>query len=126
MTSRQQRRSLEEAIVDTVREPLIVLDDALRVVAASRSFYRAFVTTPPETEGRFLYELGNDQWNIPALRELLTAVIPQHATLEDFEVEHDFRPSAGEPVNHRYGHAIRFALNFQQGLRKRRLQSFPL
>jgi PAS domain-containing protein len=126
VTSRQQRRSLEEAIVDTVREPLIVLDDALRVVAASRSFYRAFVTTPPETEGRFLYELGNDQWNIPALRELLTAVIPQHATLEDFEVEHDFRPSAGEPVNHRYGHAIRFALNFHQGLRKQHLQSFPL
>jgi two-component system, chemotaxis family, CheB/CheR fusion protein len=64
VTSRQQRRSLEEAIVDTVREPLIVLDDALRVVAASRSFYRAFVTTPPETEGRPLYELGNDQWDI--------------------------------------------------------------
>jgi two-component system, chemotaxis family, CheB/CheR fusion protein len=64
VTSRQQRRSLEEAIVDTVREPLIVLDDALRVVAASRSSYRAFVTTPPETEGRPLYELGNDQWHI--------------------------------------------------------------
>ena len=62
MTSRQQRRSLEEAIVDTVREPLIVLDDAVRV--ASRYFYRGFVTTPPETEGRPLYELGNDQWDI--------------------------------------------------------------
>jgi chemotaxis protein methyltransferase CheR len=94
MTSRQQRRSLEEAIVDTVREPLIVLDDALRVVAASRSFYQAFLVTPPETEGRPLYELGNGQWDIPALRELLTAVIPQHTTIEEFEVEHDF-PTIG-------------------------------
>ena len=58
VTSREQRRSLEEAIVDTVREPLIVLDDALRVVVASRSFYRAFNVTPQETEGRPLYELA--------------------------------------------------------------------
>ena len=71
VTSAAQRRSLEEAIVDTVREPLVVLDDALRVVVASRSFYRAFTVTPQDTEGRFLYELGNGQWDIPALRELL-------------------------------------------------------
>ena len=94
MTSRQQRRSLEEAIVDTVREPLVVLDDALRVVSASRSFYQAFAVTPSETEGRPRYELGNGQWNISALRELLTAVIPQHTTIEEFEVEHDF-PTIG-------------------------------
>ncbi|MEA3073882.1 MAG: hypothetical protein QOD29_5328 [Alphaproteobacteria bacterium] len=90
MTEAKQRRSLEEAIVDTVREPLIVLDDALRVVVASRSFYRAFSVTPPETEGCLLYELGNGQWDIPALRELLTGVIPHHTTIEGFEVEHDF------------------------------------
>jgi PAS domain-containing protein len=90
MTSAAERRSLEEAIVDTVREPLIVLDDALRVVVASRSFYRAFAVTPQDTGGRFLYELGNRQWDIPALRELLTAVIPQHTTIEEFEVEHGF------------------------------------
>jgi PAS domain-containing protein len=59
MSSAEHRRSLEEAIVDTVREPLIVLDDALRVVVASRSFYRAFDATRQETEGRPLYELGS-------------------------------------------------------------------
>jgi two-component sensor histidine kinase len=94
MTEAKQHRSLEEAIVDTVREPLIVLDDALRVVVASRSFYRAFAVTPPETEGRLLYELGNGQWDIPALRTLLDDIIPHHTTVEEFEVEHDF-PSIG-------------------------------
>jgi two-component sensor histidine kinase len=87
MTNAAQRRSLEEAIVDTVREPLVVLDDALRVVVASRSFYRAFEVTPQETEGRSLYELGNGQWDIPALRERLAEVIPRHTTVEEFEVE---------------------------------------
>ena len=97
MTGAKQRRSLEQAIVDTVREPLVVLDDALRVVVASRSFYRAFSVTPQETEGRPLYELGNGQWDIPALRELLTGVIPRHTTMEDFEVEHDF-PIIGRKI----------------------------
>jgi two-component sensor histidine kinase len=90
LTASKQRRSLEEAIVDTVREPLIVLDDALRVVVASRSFYRAFGVAPQESEGRLFYELGNGQWDIPALRELLTNVIPHHTTVEGFEVERDF------------------------------------
>src|SRR6185437_14307650 len=94
MTSAAQRLSLEEAIVDTVREPLIVLDEALRVVVASRSFYRAFDVTRLETEGRFLHELGNGQWDIPALRERLAEVIPHHTTIEEFEVEHDF-PTLG-------------------------------
>ena len=94
MTEAKQHRSLEEAIVDTVREPLIVLDDALRVVVASRSFYRAFAVTPPETEGRLLYELGDGQWDISALRTLLDDIIPHHTTVEEFEVEHDF-PSIG-------------------------------
>jgi chemotaxis protein methyltransferase CheR len=90
LTGPEQRRSLEEAIMDTVREPLIVLDDALRVVVASRSFYRAFAVAPEDTEGRFLYELGSGEWNIPALRELLTGVIPHHTTIEEFEIEYDF------------------------------------
>src|SRR5512142_1079418 len=94
VTSPEQRRSLEEAIVDTVREPLIVLDDALRVVVASRSFYRAFKASPQDTEGQFLYEVGNGQWNIPALRLLLEEIIPKHTTIEEFEVEHDF-PTIG-------------------------------
>jgi two-component sensor histidine kinase len=94
MTSAAQRRSLEEAIVDTVREPLIVLDDALCVLVASRSYYRAFDATRQETEGRPLYELGDGQWNIPALRKQLEDIIPHHTTIEEFEVEHDF-PTIG-------------------------------
>jgi two-component sensor histidine kinase len=94
MTSAEHRRSLEEAIVDTVREPLIVLDGELNVVVGSRSFYRAFDVTPQETEGRPLYQLGNGQWDIPALRKALAEVIPQHTTIEAYEVEHDF-PSIG-------------------------------
>jgi two-component sensor histidine kinase len=94
VTSPEQRRSLEEAIVDTVREPLIVLDEGLRVLVASRSFYRAFDVTRQQTEGRSLYELGDGQWNIPALRELLEDIIPHHTTIEEFEVEHDF-PTIG-------------------------------
>jgi PAS domain S-box-containing protein len=90
----EQRRSLEEAIVDTVREPLIVLDEDLRVVVASRSFYGAFGTAREDTDGRLLYELGNGQWNIPSLRRLLEEIIPQHTTIEEFEVEHDF-PTLG-------------------------------
>jgi two-component sensor histidine kinase len=92
--SAEQRRSLEEAIVDTVREPLIVLDEDLRVVVASRSFYQAFAASREETAGRFLYDLGNGQWNIPSLRRLLEEIIPQHTTIEEFEVEHDF-PALG-------------------------------
>src|SRR5579864_4780370 len=97
MTEATQRRSLEEAIVDTVREPLVVLDADLRVVVASRSFYRAFAVSPQETEGRLLSELGDGQWDIPALRELLAAVIPDHTTIEGFEVERDF-PIIGRKI----------------------------
>jgi two-component sensor histidine kinase len=86
----QHRRTLEEAIVDTVREPLIVLDAALRVVVASRSFYRAFHVTREETVGRSLWELGNGQWNIPSLRKLLAEIIPRHTTIEAYEVAHEF------------------------------------
>jgi PAS domain-containing protein len=99
MTEAKQRRSLEEAIVDTVREPLMVLNDALRVVVASRSFYRAFSVTPPETEGRLLYELGNGQWDIPALRELLTGVIPHHTTIEASRLSTISQSSVGRPCS---------------------------
>jgi PAS domain-containing protein len=58
MIRAKQRRSLEEAIVDMVREPLVVLDDGLRVVVANRSFYRAFGVAPQETEGALFYELA--------------------------------------------------------------------
>ncbi len=85
---------LAENIVDTVREPLIVLDAKLRVISASRSFYRAFQTTPENTVGRPLYELGDHQWDIPALRELLETILPRDQDFEGYLVEHDF-PAIG-------------------------------
>jgi len=83
-----------ESIVNTVREPLIVLDQDLRVVTASRSFYDVFEVKPAETVGRLIYDLGDKQWDIPRLRELLEEILPQKATFDDYEVEHDF-PGVG-------------------------------
>jgi two-component system CheB/CheR fusion protein len=83
-------RELAESIVDTVREPLVVLDGDLRVVSASRSFYQRFHVAPEETVGRLFYELGNHQWDIPALRELLETVLPRHRSFDAFAVEHEF------------------------------------
>lgn len=86
----ENERALAEAIVDTVREPLVVLDRDLRVVSASRSFYRTFAMEPGNTIGRMFYQLDDGQWDIPALRKLLEDVIPSHRTIEAYEVEHDF------------------------------------
>jgi len=83
-----------EGIVETVREPLVILDADLRVVSANPAFYHTFKVTPQESEKRFIYDLGNRQWDIPNLRELLEKIIPQKKTFEDFEVEHDF-PNIG-------------------------------
>jgi PAS domain S-box-containing protein len=79
-----------ESIVTTVREPLLILDAQLHVRSANRSFYDTFRVTPAETEGRFLYSLGDGQWNIPALKTLLEEILPRNPALEDFEVSHDF------------------------------------
>ena len=87
-------RTLAQAMVDTVREALLVLDGDLRVVAASRSFYATFRTTPAETQGRLVYDLGSGEWNNPALRELLERIIPEHGVMDHFEVEQEF-PTIG-------------------------------
>ena len=79
-----------ESIINTVREPLISLDQDLRVVSASRSFYEVFKVKPEETVGQLIYDLGNKQWDIPKLRELLETILPQKATFDNYEVEHDF------------------------------------
>ena len=83
-------REYAESIINTVREPLIILDQDLRVVTASRSFYEFFKVKPEETEGQLIYNLGNEQWDIPKLRELLETIIPQKTTFDNYEVEHDF------------------------------------
>jgi two-component sensor histidine kinase len=82
--------ALAQAIVDTVREPLLVLDKKLRVIAASRSFYETFQVAREETQGRLLYTLGDGQWDIPALRALLGDIVPEESVLDGFEVEHEF------------------------------------
>ena len=79
-----------ESIINTVREPLLALDQDLRVVTVSRSFYEVFKVKPEETVGQLIFDLGNKQWNIPRLRELLETILPQQATFDDYEVEHDF------------------------------------
>ena len=84
-------------IVDTVREPLLMLDTALRVRSANRAFYQTFHVSSDETENRLIYELGNGQWDIPALRTLLEDVIPTSSVFNDFELEHSF-PGIGRRV----------------------------
>src|SRR5580692_12412686 len=81
---------LAQAIVDTVRDPLLVLDQDLRVVAANRAFYQAFRMNLQDIHGRPVYGLGDGQWDIPELRLLLEGVAPQHAVMEAYEVERDF------------------------------------
>jgi two-component sensor histidine kinase len=82
--------TLAHAIVDTVRDPFVVLDEDLRVIAASRSFYRTFTVSPVNTQGRLLYELGGGEWNTPKLRTLLGRILPEQGGMEDCEVEYDF------------------------------------
>jgi signal transduction histidine kinase/DNA-binding response OmpR family regulator len=84
-------------IVDTVRKPLLILDTALRVRSANRAFYETFAVTAPDTEDHLIYELGNGQWNVPALRTLLEEIIPRSSVFNDFELEHDF-PAIGRRV----------------------------
>jgi len=79
-----------EAIVETVREPLVILNQNLQVVKANKTFYETFRSSSVETEGRLIYDLGNGQWNIPKLRELLENILPAHSTFRDFEVTHEF------------------------------------
>ena len=86
----ESAREYAESIVATVREPLLILDPELHVRSANRSFYETFKVEPAETEGRSIYDLGNGQWNIPALRTLLEEILPLHISFDDFEVEHDF------------------------------------
>ncbi|NGO50932.1 sensor histidine kinase [Allomesorhizobium camelthorni] len=90
-------RTLAQAIVNTIPEPFIVLDDTFHVLAASASFYRTFKVDPEHTQGRLVYSLGDGQWDIPALRVLLETIIPEHAAMDGFEVEHDF-PNVGRRI----------------------------
>jgi two-component system CheB/CheR fusion protein len=91
----RQARDYAEAIVDTAREPMLVLDSNLRVVRANLNFYVCFKTTRELTERRLIYELGNAQWDTPKLRLLLEEILPEHTSFHDYEVTHVF-PELGE------------------------------
>lgn len=84
-----------EAVFATIHEPLIVLDKNLRVKSANRRFYQLYNTNVEDTEGMLLYDLGNKQWNIPRLRELLEEILPKNTHFHDFEITHTF-PGIGE------------------------------
>ncbi len=71
------RIEMSDKLIDSVREGLLILDPDLRVHSASASFYDTFRVEPAETEGRLLYDLGNGQWDIPELRQLLEDVLPR-------------------------------------------------
>ncbi|MGS0743290.1 chemotaxis protein CheB [Glaciimonas sp. GG7] len=86
----KEAQQLAEGIINTVREPLLVLDTSFRIISASHSFYREFKVQPQDTVGCLIYEVGNRQWDIPALRQLLESVRQHNQTFEDYPVEQDF------------------------------------
>ena len=90
-------REYAQNIVDTIREPLVVLNSKFEVISASQSFYQTFRETPEGTTGRILYNLGNKQWDMPKLHELLEIVLPKDVRFENVEIEHDF-PLIGHKI----------------------------
>ena len=86
-----------KTIVDTLREPFLILDEELRVVSANKTFYAFFHVTVAETEGKLVYDLGDGQWNIRKLKILLEDILPKNTYFEDFKVEHIF-PKIGRKI----------------------------
>lgn len=97
MVPRSESSPLAGAIFDTIREPLLVLDQELRVEAANRAFQRRFRVDERELRGCSVFELGGGAWNVPTLRELLESVLPKHRDVRDFEVDHVF-PALGRRI----------------------------
>jgi diguanylate cyclase (GGDEF)-like protein/PAS domain S-box-containing protein len=90
-TEIQDAREYAENIVETVREPLVVLNSDLKILTANLSFYETFKVSPEETIGNFIYDLGNRQWDIPKLRVLFEEILPHDTVFNGYEVEHDFQ-----------------------------------
>jgi hypothetical protein len=84
-------------VVDTLREPFLILDEHLNVISANRMFYAFFQVVQEDTQGKHVYDLGNGQWNIPKLKILLEDILPKNTFFEDFKVEHNF-PKIGKRV----------------------------
>ena len=87
---RAEAQALALAIVDTLPEPFLVLDDTLHLLAGSRCFYEVFGEDPAKAHGKSLFELSDGQWNVPGLCQLLKSVVPQHTAVENFEFEKSF------------------------------------
>ena len=90
----EEARAYAESIVNTVRQPLLVLDADLHILTANRFFYKSFAVSKEETENRLIYEIGNHQWDIPMLRYLFENILPEHTHFHDFDVEQEF-PNIG-------------------------------
>ena len=88
---------LTQSIVDTIRDPLVVLEHDMTIVTASKAFLTIFGITEAETHGRRVSELGQHQWDVPALRHLMEKVLPENKPIESFEIEDDF-PGLGRRV----------------------------
>jgi PAS domain-containing protein len=86
-----------QTLVDVAREPFLILDGDLRVVAVNKAFCKTFKVTKKATEQKFVYDLGNKQWNIPKLKKLLEEILPKRKSLTGFDVEHKF-PAIGQRV----------------------------
>jgi PAS domain-containing protein len=86
-----------KTVVDAAREPVLILDKEFHVLAANKPFYQTFRVEPKDTDGKLVYELGNGQWNIAALRKLLEGILPKHTFFKGFEVTHEF-PHIGRKV----------------------------
>lgn len=97
-----------KTVVYVVREPVLVLDKDFRVLVANEPFYRTFHVEPIDTESKVVYELGNGQWNIPALKKLLEDILPKNTFFKGFEVTHDF-PFIGNKVMVLNARQIHFA-----------------
>ncbi|MBI5103266.1 MAG: diguanylate cyclase [Nitrospirae bacterium] len=96
-TEIQDAREYAENIVETVREPLVVMNSDLKILTANHSFYNTFKVTPEATIGNFIYDLGNRQWDIPKLRVLFEDILPLETVFNGYEVEHDF-PGIGRKI----------------------------
>ena len=96
-TEIQDAREYAENIVETVHKPLVVLDSDLRIISANNNFYETFNVTPEVTIDKFIYDLGNRQWDIPRLRALFENILPNDTFFNGYEVDHDF-PGVGRKI----------------------------
>lgn len=86
-------------VINTAREPFLVLDADMRVLSANKCFYQFFNVVKKDTEGTLVFDLGDGQWDIPSLRKLLEKILPKNSFFSDFEVDHEF-PRIGRKIIH--------------------------